>query len=105
MARSLIAVVNDAVPFLEVMEQLLEEEGYRVLTMNDAGQAYPGIKRQRPELVILDIRLGDPDAGWRVLELLRLDPALSLKSYPGHCLLSRLMGSAGKGGIPSSDGV
>jgi CheY-like chemotaxis protein len=76
MARSLIAVVNDDVPFLEMMEQLLEEEGYRVLPMNEAGQAYPRIKRQRPELVILDVRLGDPDAGWRVLEALRLDPTV-----------------------------
>jgi DNA-binding response OmpR family regulator len=76
MARSLIAVVNDDVPFLEMMEQLLEDEGYRVLVMNEAGQAYARIKRQRPELVILDVRLGDPDAGWRVLEALRLDRAV-----------------------------
>ena len=76
MARSLIAVVNDDVPFLEMMEQLLEEEGYRVLPMNEAGHAYPRIKRHRPELVILDVRLGDPDAGWRVLEALRLDPTV-----------------------------
>jgi CheY-like chemotaxis protein len=75
-ARSLIAVVNDDAPFLELMEQLLEEEGYRVLPINEGEQAYQRIKRQRPELVILDIRLGNPDAGWLVLETLRLDPAL-----------------------------
>ena len=76
MARSLIAVVNDDAPFLELMEQLLEEEGYRVLPINEGEQAYQKIKRQRPELVILDIRLGTPDTGWLVLETLRLDPAL-----------------------------
>ena len=76
MARSLIAVVNDDAPFLELMEQLLEEEGYRVLPINEGEQAYQKIKRQRPELVILDIRLGTPDTGWLVLETLRLDPTL-----------------------------
>ena len=76
MARSLIAVVNDDAPFLELMEQLLEEEGYRVLPINEGEQAYQKIKRQRPELVILDVRLGTPDTGWLVLETLRLDPTL-----------------------------
>ena len=76
MARSLIAVVNDDAPFLELMEQLLEEEGYRILPINEGEQAYQKIKRQRPELVILDIRLGTPDTGWLVLETLRLDPTL-----------------------------
>ena len=75
MAKSLIAVVNDDMAFLGLMEQLLEEEGYRVLPLNEAGQAYQMLKRHRPELVILDIRLGNPDAGWLVLEALRLDPA------------------------------
>ncbi len=76
MARSLIAVVNDDAPFLELMEQLLEEEGYRVLPINEGDQAYQRIKKHRPELVILDIRLGTPDTGWLILETLRLDPAL-----------------------------
>ena len=44
MARSLIAVVNDDAPFLELMEQLLEEEGYRVLPINEGGKP---IKRSR----------------------------------------------------------
>ncbi|HEX5506824.1 MAG TPA: response regulator, partial [Thermomicrobiales bacterium] len=28
----------------------------------------------RPDLVLLDIRMGHPEAGWQTLELLRLDP-------------------------------
>lgn len=75
MAKPLIAVVNDDRNFLDLMEQLFEEEGYRVTLVHDAGDAYSTIKRHQPELVILDIRLGNPDAGWKVLEVLRLDPA------------------------------
>ena len=67
--------MNDDALFLELMEQLLEE-GYRVLPINEGDQAYQRIKKHRPELVILDIRLGTPDAGWLVLEALRLDPSM-----------------------------
>lgn len=33
------------------------------------------MKAERPEAIVLDIRMGDPETGWTVLELLRLDPA------------------------------
>ena len=89
MARSLIAVVNDDAPFLELMEQLLEEEGYRVLPINEGEQAYQKIKRQRPELVILDIRLGIPDTGLLVMERLRLD--LTLRNIPVIICCSALL--------------
>lgn len=80
MARPLIAVVNDDHTFLELMETLLEEENYRVHTLRESAGAYQTIRRQKPELVVLDIRLGDPDDGFRVLELIRLDP--STKDIP-----------------------
>jgi CheY-like chemotaxis protein len=75
MAKPLIAVVNDDPTFLTLMEQVLEEEGYRVTLLHEAGDAYATIKRHQPELVILDLRIGTPDAGWKILEVLRLDPA------------------------------
>ena len=78
MAQPLIAVMNDDTDFLDLMHTLLTEEGYRCVICKESDAVYPRIKEQHPALVILDIRMGNPEAGWRVLELLRLDPATAL---------------------------
>ncbi len=74
MAKSLVAVVNDDTLFLELMHDLLTEEGYRAVIWKEGDKAYNMIKEHRPVLVILDIRMEHPDTGWMVLELMRLDP-------------------------------
>lgn len=72
MAR--IAVVNDDTVFLELMAQLLEMEGYESTIIREGSSAYERIKNDPPDLVVLDIRLGKPEQGWMVCELLLLDP-------------------------------
>ncbi len=74
MAKSLVAVVNDDTLFLELMHDLLTQEGYRAVIWKEGDKAYNMIKEHRPVLVILDIRMEHPDTGWMVLELMRLDP-------------------------------
>jgi two-component system sensor kinase FixL len=75
MAHPLIAVMNDDTVFLQLMHDLLTGEGYRCIICKEGDKVYPLIKEQQPKLVILDIRMGAPETGWMVLELLRLDPA------------------------------
>jgi CheY-like chemotaxis protein len=74
MPQPLIAIMNDDTDFLSLMHELLTGEGYRCLICKESTRVYPLIKEQHPDLVILDIRMGTPEAGWQVLELLRLDP-------------------------------
>lgn len=75
MAEPLIAVMNDDTAFLSLMHDLLTGEGYRCLICHESDRVYPLIKERQPDLVLLDIRMGHPEAGWQTLELLRLDPA------------------------------
>ena len=70
-----ITVVNDDTVFLELMRTLLEGEGYETMILREGGTAYQELKRLRPDLVVLDIRMDHPETGWQILELLRLDPA------------------------------
>jgi CheY-like chemotaxis protein len=73
--RPLIALINDDTVFLTLMHDLLEEaEGYKVMYCKESDGAYQFAKEHRPELVILDIRMGGEEAGWNILELLTLDP-------------------------------
>jgi DNA-binding response OmpR family regulator len=57
------------------MHELLEEiEGYTVTICKEADAAYAFVKETRPDLVILDIRVGHEENGWVILECLTLDP-------------------------------
>src|SRR5919199_471731 len=70
-----IAVINDDTPFLELMRQLLEQsEGFDVVTRKEWDGAYEFVKQYRPDLVILDVRIGGEERGWQILQMLTLDP-------------------------------
>ena len=75
MGAAVIAVVNNDTVFLDLMAELLAGEGYEPLVCKEGDKAYALVKERRPDLVVLDIRLDQPEAGWTILELLRLDPA------------------------------
>ena len=73
--RPRIAVINDDTVFLELMRDLLEgEECYEVRVCKEWDDAYDFIKEERPDLIILDIRIGGEEHGWTILNLLTLDP-------------------------------
>src|SRR5690242_7919533 len=71
-----IVVINDDTAFLELMQELLREEGgYAVAILREWDGAYQYVKVEQPDLVLLDIRMSGEEAGWTILELLTLDPA------------------------------
>ena len=73
--RGRLAVINDDTVFLDLMHELLQdEEGYEVLICREWDNAYQLVKDHRPDLVILDIRIGGEERGWTILNLLTLDP-------------------------------
>lgn len=74
MDSPVIAVVNDDTAFLNLMHQLLSDEGYNCVLHIIGSTAYDMVRKEQPDLVILDIRMGDPEAGWIVLDMMRLDP-------------------------------
>lgn len=73
MAKKTVAVVNDDTQFLRLMELVLSEAGYETLIFFESGTAFDNIKKHLPALVVMDIRMGHPEAGWVILDLMRLD--------------------------------
>ena len=74
--RARIVLIDDDAAFLELMRELLQEfEGYELLTCRDGHEAYAFVKEHRPDLVLLDIRMGGNETGWTILERLGRDPA------------------------------
>ena len=69
---SLILVIDDDKPLLDLYSMVLEDEGYRAsLSMNEYGQL-ADIETLQPDLIILDIKLGHQYDGFLLLQKLRL---------------------------------
>ena len=69
-----ILIVDDDYELSDGIRAVLEKQGHRVLQARDGIQGKQIVYNQRPDLVILDIRMERPDAGLIVLEMLRIDP-------------------------------
>jgi two-component system alkaline phosphatase synthesis response regulator PhoP len=74
MAR--ILVVDDDKQIVRLVRSYLEQTGYQVLTAYDGETALHAIRRDRPDLVVLDLMLPDRD-GWEITRLVRSDPTLA----------------------------
>jgi CheY-like chemotaxis protein len=72
MTPRLIAVIDDDPVFVDLMRAFLESEGYAVVHWTRGRGARAFLQRSRPELVLLDVRMEDAEAGRRVLA--RLGP-------------------------------
>ena len=74
MASPTIAIIEDDLGLIQMLELLLTEEGYRVITCTNGQKAHALIRQTLPDVILLDLRLETPDAGGMVLGLLELDP-------------------------------
>lgn len=73
--RPLIAVIDDNLPVIELINEVLADAGYATIGFTESSaQVYQAIRLQHPDLIILDLRLQQPDTGLQVFELLRQDP-------------------------------
>ncbi len=71
-----ILVVDDDKQIVRLVQSYLERAGYQVLTAYDGESAIHVIRRERPDLVVLDLMLPDRD-GWDVTRIVRSDTDLS----------------------------
>ena len=67
-----ILVVDDKNELLHLMRRVLEDEQYQVSILQDGKQAFTRVKTQLPDLLILDLKLGDI-SGQDILKQLKDD--------------------------------
>ncbi|HEY8829904.1 MAG TPA: response regulator [Candidatus Limnocylindria bacterium] len=101
--RPLIIVVNDDTAFLELMEQLLGDEGYEAEVMKSTKNAMEHIKERRPALIVLDVRINNEEAGLLLLDLITLDPETS--SIPVIIASANLQALAGRDDELAAKGI
>ena len=74
MLPALIAVVDDESLLLDLYTTVLQDEGYRVVPCKNASEALTCIKRDLPDVVILDPWFETPRGGWAIYQALIEDP-------------------------------
>jgi CheY-like chemotaxis protein len=67
-----VVIVNGNAEILELLETVLDAGHYDVVFVESSAHAYSQIKRVQPDLVILCLRIDDPE-GFQVLSMLKLD--------------------------------
>ena len=67
-------IVDDDPQFVESTRRLLEANGYRVLSAGSEAEGFEVAKREKPDLVIIDIMMETWSAVLDLLERLKGDP-------------------------------
>jgi two-component system alkaline phosphatase synthesis response regulator PhoP len=71
-----ILVVDDDKSILKVLRGYLEQAGYQVLVASDGEAALHTLRRERPDLMVLDVMMPGRD-GWDVTRTVRADTSLA----------------------------
>jgi CheY-like chemotaxis protein len=69
-----ILVVDDDPEIVSMLSTRLTKRGYKVTTANDGHRALELAKKEKPDLVLLDVMMPGK-SGWEVARALKQDPA------------------------------
>lgn len=71
-----ILIVDDDPDFVEITRTILESKGHKVSSASDGEEAMESIRKQKPDLVLLDIMMANILDGLRVTWEMHDDPEL-----------------------------
>jgi DNA-binding response OmpR family regulator len=72
-----IMVVDDDKLVTDLLEKLLEIDGYTTVSVNESSQAIEKARIENPDLILLDLMMPQPD-GFRLCRMLRDEPFFAL---------------------------
>jgi CheY-like chemotaxis protein len=70
-----VLVVDDEPDAIDFVKEVLEEEGYNVITASDGAGGLSAIRSEKPDLVFLDVQMPEMD-GFQVFQEMKKDDAL-----------------------------
>ncbi len=73
-----VLIVDDEPAIVRFLKSFLEKRHYTALTASTGEEALEQFKQERPEIVLLDIRLPDRDGLEVLKEIKRIDPRVSV---------------------------
>ena len=84
MTSERILVVDDEPDIRRLVQEILEDEQYRVVTAKDAASAREAYSNERPDLVLLDIWMPDTDGISLLKEWSRAGALVPVVIMSGH---------------------
>jgi len=66
-----VAVIDDDIDILEASSLVLTAKGYNVITASDPEEGYKLVKERKPDLIILDVMMNEPDDGFFLAQKFR----------------------------------
>jgi DNA-binding response OmpR family regulator len=67
-------IVEDDITCVYLWQRYMKRKGFRAISTQKGRKALDMARREKPDLVVLDVMLPDTD-GWEVLQALKADPA------------------------------
>jgi DNA-binding response OmpR family regulator len=72
-----ILVLNDVAEILDLFEEILVDEGYRMsrgtMTPGALSRTFQEVKNLKPDLLIADFLFGHDPLGWQLVQMLRMN--------------------------------
>ncbi len=68
---SLIAIIDDDPDILDASSLVLKSKGHDVITANNPNNGYSIVKNNKPDLIILDVMMDEPDDGFYLAQKFR----------------------------------
>ncbi len=94
-----ILVVDDDPDFIKLTQKILRPKGYEIITATSGRQALAVMRREKPDLVLLDIMMDYILDGFDVSKEMAQDP--ELKDIP-VIMVTSLTGARAQGVFPST---
>jgi len=69
-----VLIIDDDIDLVEAMRITLEGAGLLVIDAQDGQKGLDKIKKEKPDLIILDVMMGTQDEGFHIAYSLRNDP-------------------------------
>jgi DNA-binding NtrC family response regulator len=85
MARLKILIVDDEPVFLEVMSMRINEWGYSLIKAENSKEAIEALKKNNPDIILLDYKLPDKDGIATLKEMRKINkriPVIMFTAYP-----------------------
>lgn len=68
---TLIAIIDDDPDILDASSIVLKSKGYDIVTASNTTDAYNIVKEKKPNLIILDVMMDEPDDGFYLAQKFR----------------------------------
>jgi DNA-binding response OmpR family regulator len=73
----LIAIIDDDPDILDASSLVLKSKGYSVITANNPNDGYKIVKENKPDLIILDVMMDEPDDGFFLAQKFRKEKIMT----------------------------